>query len=133
MRNTTDIKVGGEVRVLTHNRYRKFPEGGYQGTVIKVGRKYATAEYEVTAMFMGREETFRRTIEFDMADGEERGSSYRSGDYARTPRQLERDERRNKALLLLKDKGVELNFRRENSLALDQIESLAEVVKSWDA
>lgn len=131
-----DIKVGDEVRVLKRgrSRYEAFPEGGYTGTVTKVARKYATATYvrERTAYPPGPVE---ETVEFDMETGKLRsGTDYSSnyGLYVRTPEQYEAEQRRSAAMTALGGHGVNLDAMRYR-FTLEQIEALAEVVKSWEA
>ncbi len=106
------IKVGDEVRLLAYGTRlaREFPEDGVRGYVTKTGRKYATASFET---------------------GRERDSSGRW--YVRTPEQMERDQRREKALALLAKADIEFRLARDRNLTLEQIEALAEVVKNWEA
>lgn len=125
-----NIKVGDEVRVLKHrNRYDSFPEDGYTGTVTKVARVYATATYvrQRTAYPPGPVE---ETVEFDMQTGRLRGSSTSYGVYVKTAEQYEHDERCSVAESLLASRRIRLDFR--HGLTLEQIEALAEVVKTWD-
>ena len=130
----TDIKVGDEVRILKHRtRYdSSFPEDGYTGTVTKVARKYAKATYvrQRTAYPPGPVE---ETIEFDMETGKVRegtdyGSNYNL--YVRTAEQHEREQRQSAASAVLFARKIRLDY--SHGLTLEQIEALAEVVKSWD-
>ena len=95
-----DIKIGDEVRLFAYGTRagRNLPEGGGRGTVTKVGRKYATATFEGAA----------REISFDMETGSERGD-YRTY-YVRTPAQVEAEQRRDAAVVLLKEAGFELRL-----------------------
>lgn len=131
----TEIKVGDEVRILKHrSRHDSFPEDGYTGIVTKVARKYATATYtrQRTAYPAGPVED---TVEFDMQTGKvrERGdyaSNYSL--YVRTAEQYEADQRHNAAFAALRERGVLLETAR-HPFTLEQIEALAEVVKTWEA
>jgi len=128
----TDLKPGDEVRVFDRSRYHPSPEGGYAGTVRKVGRKYATAAYEVTDTdWNGKPRTSTRTVEFDMSDGTERNGRSRWHLQVRTPAQAEQDKRREIALAVLKDQGIEFRTGRERRLTLEQIEALAEVARTF--
>ena len=129
----TDIKIGDEVRVFP-TRYRRgasAPEGGHRGTVTKVARKYATATYEKTQTWLGREETRPVTVEFDMETGMERDRDSQYGYSVRTPGQVELDLRRNAALTALRASGIEFRPGREYRITLEQAEALAEVVKTF--
>ena len=130
-----DIKVGDEVRILNRarNSYGSFPKGGYTGTVTKVARRYATATYirQRTARPAGPVE---ETVEFDMETGKLRdGTDYSSnyGLYVRTAEQYEAEQRRNAAIAAIRERGVSLEFTR-HSFTTEQIEALAEVVKTWE-
>ena len=52
----------------------------------------------------------------------------------RTPGQVERDRRRAAALAAIKDAGLEFRLRPGygHKVTLEQLEALAEVVKTWD-
>jgi len=130
-----DIKVGDEVRVLRHVRYRgdDTPRDGQQATVTKVGRKYATAAWTESRVNFSGTGTYQddRTIEFNMETGDERDSRF--GYYVRTPEQLAAERRRSEVLAIIKDAGLE--FRHgygERRRTLEQLEALAEVVKTWE-
>ena len=129
----TDIKAGDEVRVFSRNKYHPAPEGGQVATVTKVGRRYAAAAWEVTEkLWLGedRERRAERTIEFDMETGYEKGTNSSYGRYVKTPAQLEVDAREDAAISSLLDRKIRLDFG--HGLTLEQIEALAEVVKSWE-
>jgi hypothetical protein len=129
------VKIGGEVRITPYrpSKYDKTPEGGYAGTVTKVGRKYATAEYEMAySDYDGTERRLDKTVEFDMTTGIERRTTTTTGLYVRTPEQVERDNRYTAALAVLKDRGLEFRLGRERSFSLELLEALAEVVKSFE-
>jgi len=125
-----DIKIGDEVRVLSNNSYHPHPEGGYKATVTKVGRKYATATFPATRKWLGREEQYERPVEFDMTTGIERDGHSSFGYRVRTLAQLEQDERRAAAMATLTAHHIAIDYGHR--LTLEQIESLAEVVKTWD-
>ena len=127
------IQPGDEVRVLCRIRRRgqNIPEGGYRATVTKVARKYATATFEENwTNLTGKTEKREREISFDMETGIVRADT--EGLYVRTLEQVERDERRKVALFYVKGAGIEFSFGRERSLTLEQLEALAEVVKTWE-
>ena len=128
------IKEGDEVRILTRTRSRHCPEGGHVGHVVKVGRKYATAEYTIPGTTMGGEEKhWNRTVEFDMATGYERGAfSTTTCDYVRTPEQAEHDRRRSAALSVLKEHGLERRLGARDSHSLECLEAIAEVLERLD-
>ena len=126
-----DINPGDEVRVLKHrNRYDQFPEDGYTGTVTKVARKYATATYvrQSTAYPPGPVEV---AVEFDMQTGKVRDEDRHYGIYIRTAGQYEHDQRESEAIAVLREHNISLDFTRRK-FALEQIEALAEVVKTWE-
>ena len=125
----TSYKEGDEVRVfpVSHRRRSQSPEG-YPGTVTKTGRKYGTAVFEVPWTIGGKERTQQCEIAFDMTNGMQRGvTEYR----VRTAEQIKLDQRREVALFIVKDAGIEFSFGRERFLTLEQIEALAEVVRNW--
>lgn len=125
----TGYKAGDEVRVFADRRHPNV-EGGYPGKVTKVGRKYGTAEYEVaTQDWRGNPGTDKRTIEFSLDDGTERGSTSSYAATVRTPAQVAEDQRRRAAIAALKAAGIEFRIGREHSFTLEQVEALAEVVK----
>lgn len=127
----TTFTVGQEVRILSRrSRYSRVPEGGYVGTVVKVGRKYATATYVIVSEGYGDGEQRReRTIEFDIRTGIERGASSSYGDYVKTPEQLEAGKRQAQALATLKAAGFET--RRGHHPSPELVEALAEVVRTF--
>jgi hypothetical protein len=130
----TDIKVGDEVRVLpTRHTLRRQPQWrlsaeGYRGTVIRTGKKYATATYEYIWTVDGTETRRTGEIVFDMESGCQRGSNEF---YVRTPEQLARTERLKTALFHLENVGVEVSSAARLLLTVEQIEALAEVAKTF--
>ena len=129
----TDIKVGAEVRVFSNSSYHPNPEGGYRATVVKVARKYATATFPMTRKWVGREESYEQTVEFDMTTGIERDGHSSFGYRVRTLAQLEQDARRAAAMEVLTANHVKLEEFRVRRFTLEQVEALAEVVKTFDA
>jgi hypothetical protein len=128
----SDYKVGDEVRVFADRRHPNV-EGGYPGKVTKVGRKYGTAEYEVaTQDWRGNPGSDRRTIEFSLDDGRERGSSSYYAATVRTTAQVAEDRRHRNAVAVLAAAGIEFRAGRERRFTLGQVEALAEVVKGWE-
>jgi hypothetical protein len=128
----SEFKAGDEVLVFINRRHVHTPEGGWPGTVTKVSRKYAIAEYDYEYTSIGRSVTDRRSVEFDMTNGHERGDASSYGIRVRTPGQVAQDQRRRTALAALKAAGIEFRPGREYTLTLEQAEALAEVVKGWD-
>lgn len=124
------VKEGDEVRVFNRSRYASTPEGGYEAVVTRVGRKYATAEYErARTDFMGRPIGAAGTVEFDMATGHEKGDEYGNGLRVLTPAQVEAEARETAARAVLRGVGVDITAR--SSLTREQIEALAEVAKTF--
>lgn len=113
-----DIQEGDEVRVYDVNGSRRGqPEGGWVGTVEKVGRTLAHIDYPGGH---GAEQ-------FRLSDGR-RNDRY-GHQYFRTLAQADEWDRRVSAASILRDRGVELSNR--HSFTLEQIEALAEVVQAW--
>lgn len=113
---TPGVKVGDEVRVFDINaRRRGQPHGGWVGTVVKVGRILAHVEYQ------GRTQTFELSTGY-------RNDNYRHQHFE-TLEQVDVNARCKTAVDVLRERGVELSNRR--SFTLEQIEALAEVVKTW--
>ena len=128
----TDTKVGDKLRVIDRSPYRNQPDGGWPATVVKVGRKYATAIYETTHTdWRGQETRNERTVEFDMATGREKGSTTNYGLRVETPEQVEQVARKSAAESVLHARKIRLDFG--HGLTLEQIEALAEVVKTFGA
>ena len=127
-----DINPGDEVRVIEGRRYGSGQI--WAGRIAKVARKYATAEYETTRTdWNGKPKREKRTVEFDMTTGWERGTYGTYGIRVRTPAQIEEQERRAGALAEIKAHGIEFKSGRERMLTLEQVEALAEVVKTWES
>jgi hypothetical protein len=128
------IKIGDEVRIANHGRTRGIAAQRYDGIVVKVGRKYAIAEYEVIGKNMdGGERRTTRAVEFDMTTGIERGASSNYGYYVRTPEQADRDDRRSAALAVLAAGGIEFRLGAERKFTLEQLEALAEVARTFES
>jgi hypothetical protein len=126
------VKIGDEVRIANRRHIRGIAAQRYDGIVIKVGRKYAIAEYEVIGKNMdGGERRTTRAVEFDMTTGIERGASSNYGYYVRTPEQADRDDRRSAALAVLAAGGIEFRLGAERKFTLEQIEALAELVETF--
>ena len=120
----SDYQVGQDVQIFERITGRRDILATHTGHVAKVGRKYGTAEYMVSGHV--------RSVEFDLADGKERGFG---GDWATTVRtvaQMAEDRRYALALSAVKAAGIEFRFGLERRLTLRQIEALAEVVKDWE-
>jgi len=117
---TTDIKPRDEVRVFdTNGRRAGQPDGGWPGIVVKVGRTLAHIDYGDTRE---RIETFR------LSDGR-RNDDY-GHRYFLTLEQVAGRDRKAEAVAVLRARRIVLDHG--HSLTLEQIEALAEVVKTCD-
>jgi hypothetical protein len=113
----TTLKPGDEVRVLgPARRYRDMPEGGYPGTVVKAGRRYATAEAERLG-----------SVTFDMETGLERGGGFDLR--VKTPERVAADYRADQACKVLYQAGFEIRVGRHPSGEL--LEALAAVAENF--
>jgi hypothetical protein len=125
----TDYSAGDEVRVFywSGRRARQYP-AGFPGKVTKTGKKYGTAEFDEPWPAPDNPQRTRPCeVRFDLETGFQSPDSL--GLRVRTTEGLDRDERRREALWRIKGAGIEFSFGRERSLTLEQVESLAEVVK----
>jgi hypothetical protein len=115
----TDIKIGGEVRVLPVGmiRNRDAPRDGWPGKIVKVTPKQVHIEYGE----LPRTDVFDRASQWAVI--REIGRKFR------TLPQFAEDNRRSAALVTLRDAKIRVDPR---DFTLEQIESLAEVVKTWD-
>lgn len=125
------VQVGDEVRVFSNSRYHPSPDGGWQGTIVKAGRKYATVTFETPASnYRGGPETYVREVEFDMVSGYEKGDHYgASGLCVKTPARIERDGREEAAVTALRCRKIRLDHG--HGFTLEQIEALAEVARTF--
>jgi hypothetical protein len=115
MTTTPDIKVGDEVRVYFNSR-----TAGQLGEVVRIGRT------RLTVRVNGRNEDFY--IETQQGVGPQSGYGTRF----RTMADEAEYERRQTALATLKARNVEPRMGYERSFTTEQIEALAEVVKTFD-
>jgi hypothetical protein len=112
-----DLRVGDEVRVFDVNGRRMGqPEGGWPGTVTRVGRTLMDVSYN------NRTETFRR----DSGARHNDGYGHRR---VKTLEQVAQDARRAEAVEALSKHGVELRWGFK--LTIEQLEALAEVARSF--
>lgn len=124
-------EVGQELRVFIprHNRLPKSPEGGWPGTVTKVGRKYMTVA--VACYSEGRP----AELTFDMETGRERETSGASHYHAdvRTLEQVALELRMKRAREVMELFGIRQKeyFRPQFNLA--QCEALAELISTHPA
>ena len=117
-----NLQVGDEVRVLdTNGRRVGQPDGGWIGRVEKVGRTLVTVTYPGCRPFEGEK--------FSMEDGYKPNDAYRHR-HIHTVDEVERQARRSAAVTVLREHGVDLSHRFMRTI--EQIEALAEVVKTWD-
>lgn len=112
------IREHDKVRVFDVNGSRSGqPEGGWIGTVVKVGRTLAHIDYEGA----------RETQTFRLNDGR-RNDDYAHRYFLTLAEAAERD-RIGAADETLRAHGVELSYRR--TFTLEQREALADVVRTW--
>jgi hypothetical protein len=112
-----DIKLGDEVRVFDVNGRRMGqPEGGWPGTVVRVGRKLADIKYG------GRVDTFR-------IDDRQANDKYGHQSF-QTLKEAALDARRDAALKTLRDRRVSLGHG--NTFTVEQIEKLADLVRTFE-
>lgn len=111
-----DYQVGDEVRVFDVNDRGRHP-GGRVGKVVKTGRTLVT----VTSPGCNPAEGEK----FSMSDGR-KPDAYRHR-YIRTLDEVAADRRREAALSVLSDRRIDIH---RASLTTEQIEALAEVVKT---
>lgn len=110
----TGIKVGEEVRVYDRSGRRMGqPDGGWPGTVVKVGRKYITIDYGPKVEPFG-------------FDGK-RANDPMGARRFKTMAQVSLDERLARATDALEGRGIELV--RGHSLTLEQVEALADFAR----
>jgi hypothetical protein len=122
MTSLQNLKVGDEVRVLdTNGRRVGQPDGGWIGRVEKVGRTLVTVSYPGCRPAEGEK--------FSMTDGCKPNDAYRHR-HIHTVDEVERQARRSAAVAVLRKHGVDLSHRFMRTI--EQIEALAEVVKTWD-
>ena len=124
MTSLQNLKVGDEVRVLdTNGRRVGQPDGGWIGRVEKVGRTLATVSYPGCRPAEGEK--------FSMTDGYKPNDAYRHR-HIHTVEEIALSDRRSVAIGVLREHNIELKLGRANSVTLEQLEALAEVVKTWD-
>lgn len=111
-----DIKVGDEVRVFDVNGSRMGqPQGGWHGSVVKVGRKLVDIKYG------GRIQKFR-------IDDRRSNDSYGHQSF-KTPAEVTEDERREHAVEALNAQHIQVT--PQCRLTVDQLEALADVVRKF--
>lgn len=110
------VKQGDEVRIFDQNGARiGQPEGGWPGTVVKIGRSLVTIEYR------GKQDPFRLDT---------RVINDRYGHrWFKTLEQAAEDERLRVALATLKAHSIRLDSG--HGLTVEQIEALAEVARTF--
>jgi hypothetical protein len=119
-----NLRVGDEVRVLdTNGRRVGQPDGGWIGRVEKVGRTLVTVSYPGCRPAEGEK--------FSMSDGYHPNDPYRHR-HIHTADEIERQARRAAAIGVLREHHIELKLGRDRSFTIEQLEALAEVVKTWD-
>jgi hypothetical protein len=110
----TPIKAGDTVSIHTGRR-----GGAVTGEVVKIGRTLAHIRYH------GRTETFR--LDTQIMTGPQIGYAT----YYETAEDAILRERREAALATLKEHDIEIRMGRERNFALEQIEALAEVARTF--
>src|ERR1039457_1251069 len=113
----TTIKVGDEVRVFD-GWHARHDHTSVPGEVVKLGRTLVRIKYR------GFEEAFR--IDTGVVNNSNGGASFM------TLEQAALAERRTVALSVLAARHVKFETGYERSFATEQIEALAEVIKSWE-
>jgi hypothetical protein len=111
----SDYKVGDPVTVYASVRG---DSGGQPGEIVKVGRTLVRIRY-------GRQEQA-----FRMDTQQSNDKQYGYGTYFRTEEQAHEADRESEATTLLREHGIELTLG--SRLTLEQVEALAEVVRSWE-
>jgi|SRR6187200_1525536 len=109
------LKPGDRVQVFDYSRGT--PKGGWDGTVVKVGTKLLTVEYRY------REDKFRKE------NGMINGTQYGYGVYVRTPEEVEKSERRDRAVVRLKEFGLEFSMYGSSDLTIEKIEAVIKVLE----
>lgn len=130
-----DIRTGDEVRVFLYNFYKRDPEGGHRAAVIKVGRKYGTAEYDNPryGMGIGSAAPAKCTIEFDLETGKERNGREvgTGGSRVLTLEDAVLKERREAADATLFRAGISFYSNAGYKLTVEQLEALAAVAADF--
>ncbi len=117
----SNIEVGQEVRVFDSTYWAEksgMPADGWVGHIIKITPKQVHVKYGE----IGRVDIFKRE-----------GQRIAHGDIGRRFRtlpQVAADERWRDAMRAIRKAGIRLEDER--SFAVEQIEALAEVVKTWE-
>jgi hypothetical protein len=115
------FEVGQKVKVFDVNgRRRGQPKGGWEGEIVKVGRKLVTITYPGHY----RPKAFR--IDDQMANDEYRHQSFS------TLEQAEQTERRQRAMDTLNGIGLDRSYDGEK-LTLEQLEALVNVITTHPA
>lgn len=123
MTDLSGLKQGDPVRVFERYRAGTTPEGGFEGTVQSVRRKYLVAEYNVQG--------FTRTCEVLIETGVSNdGYSHYS---VMQPEEVELDLRRRAALTTMRSVGFSWNQRgyEVGPISLGLLEALAATVETW--
>ena len=111
----SDYKVGDPVTVYRHTRGR---DDGDPGEIVKVGRTLVHIR------------TGRITETFRMDTQVQTGPQYGYSTYFRTPEEVALNQRRVTAEGVLHEHGIQFTLGSQRTL--EQVESLAEVVKGWE-
>jgi hypothetical protein len=113
-----DLKVGDRVQVFENcGRRSGQPEGGWDGEVIKAGRKLLTVKW-------GRgEEVFR------LDTGQYNSKSYPHFYRVKTVEQAAADLRRQGLLNKLNEMGLEIRFHHKSEFTTDKLEAVVKVLE----
>jgi hypothetical protein len=111
-----DLKVGDRVQVFDVNGSRLGqPKGGYDGTVVKMGRKLVTVKYD------HGESVFRlETGQANDAYGHQ---------HLRTVEQAAEDLRKTEAMQQLREVGLDVQRDRRRDFSVDTLKKIVEIVK----
>jgi hypothetical protein len=116
------LEVGDRVQVFDINGRRMGqPAGGWDGTVVKVGRKLITVQYQ----------SAHNTKAFRLDSGS--ANDDYGHQHVRTVEQATADLRRAEALRRLRDAGVTIECSRINAYSTQTLEALAAVLDSGSA
>lgn len=119
-----DVKVGDEVRVFDVNGRRSgMPEGGWVGTVLKVGRKLFTVDYANA----GWTRQGHRGSVFRLEDGSLNDKDFGYHTRVKTTQQAELDLRKHKAVEALRKHGLEVRLTAA-PIHLAKLEALVSIL-----
>lgn len=116
------FKVGQDV-VVRIPSWGRGPAGEFPGKVVKVAKKYGTAEWG--------EDWRARTLEFSLEDGRERGSQSNYAKRVLTLDEFERQNRESVVSAALREAKVRLESG--HGFTLEQQEAIVALLRSFSA